>query len=547
VAAENMIGRDTLYQPGVHYFATRLFDLDFARLGAIEPSPTREQIVDFPRGTGTIAYRKLVIEDGRLIGVLMIGERTAKVRATGRALKRLIDARIDVSSIKSSLLDPSFDFEGFIHTQKLLEKPPERPATAVMPASKVRGTQVINLRGKTELVDSQVLSKLDKVQSATAVISRSGSTSVLPSLPQVRTSLLPASAPASAGGTLSIASTPGMTGRGTKMLSIGLQAEAPPPPPSGLKELDARLEGLGRSWRIERSALSIGQSPECDVVVSDALVSSVHAQVVRYGDLLYLRDAGSRTGTWINGELSAAAHRLADGDSIRIGQSELGFRSSVLKPEASRIAGAGSAVPHLEVRSGASLGLSFALASDAVVIGSAAGSAIFLGDHGVAPQHARIRGQAEQHLLSDLGSGFGTSVRGGWLAAGQELLLQEGDAIRVGSVDLIYSRRALAGAAAMLRPKAKLSIASGPSAGQELMVGERLILGSAAGVSLVMPELSAQHLEVVQHGPSFWVRDLSGGFSFRSGSPLTAEFVALSHGDLLLLGGGTMLRFEEVP
>ena len=42
-------------------------------------------------------------------------------------------------------------------------------------------------------------------------------------------------------------------------------------------------------------------------------------------------------------------------------------------------------------------------------------------------------------------------------------------------------------------------------------------------------------------------RDLSGGMSFRSGSPLGAEFVALGHGDLLLLGGGTMLRFEELP
>ena len=62
----------------MHYFATRLFDLDFARLGRIERAPGREELIDFPRGTGQIAYRKLVIEDGRLVGALMIGERALR-------------------------------------------------------------------------------------------------------------------------------------------------------------------------------------------------------------------------------------------------------------------------------------------------------------------------------------------------------------------------------------------------------------------------------------------------------------------------------------
>jgi hypothetical protein len=74
-----------------------------------------------------------------------------------------------------------------------------------------------------------------------------------------------------------------------------------------------------------------------------------------------------------------------------------------------------------------------------------------------------------------------------------------------------------------------------------------VIVGSGAGSNFVLPALAAQHLEIVEHGPGFWARDLSGGMSFRSGSPLGADFVALAHGDLLLLGAGTMLRFEELP
>ena len=123
IAGENMNGRGGDYQPGVHYFATRLFDLDFGRLGKIERAPNRHEIVDFPRGTGTIAYRKLVVEGGRLIGALMIGERGARVRTAGRRYKRLIDTAVDISAVQDRLLDPSFDTDAWLETQKLFELP----------------------------------------------------------------------------------------------------------------------------------------------------------------------------------------------------------------------------------------------------------------------------------------------------------------------------------------------------------------------------------------------------------------------------------------
>ncbi|MGC4091281.1 MAG: FAD-dependent oxidoreductase [Polyangiaceae bacterium] len=95
-AARNMLGARMRYEPGAHYFATRLFDLDFAKVGDIKPGPGREEVVDFPRGTGKIAYRKLVLEHGRLVGALLLGERALRVRAAGRTFKRLVDARADL-------------------------------------------------------------------------------------------------------------------------------------------------------------------------------------------------------------------------------------------------------------------------------------------------------------------------------------------------------------------------------------------------------------------------------------------------------------------
>jgi pSer/pThr/pTyr-binding forkhead associated (FHA) protein len=298
---------------------------------------------------------------------------------------------------------------------------------------------------------------------------------------------------------------------------------------------------------VTESSFSIGRSPDCDLPLADPEASSVHAQVVRYADALYLRDAGSSTGTMVNGSLATTAHKLLDGDTLRIGRTDIVFRSSVLKSAAPVARAAETRLPHLEVRSGHSVGLCFALGREAVLIGSSPRARVYLGDPGVAPEHARLAFDGQRYLLADLGSGLGTGLRGAWLPPGQDVPLAEGETFRVGSVDLVVTERALTLASALMRPRALLAISSGPSAGRTLELPDRTLVGSAAGATLALAELAPQHLEIVLHGAGFWVRDLSGGRSFRSGSPLGPDFAALADGDLLLLGAGTMLRFQEAP
>jgi epoxyqueuosine reductase len=91
-----------------------------------------------------------------------------------------------------------------------------------------------------------------------------------------------------------------------------------------------------------------------------------------------------------------------------------------------------------------------------------------------------------------------------------------------------------------------MRVDSGPATGQEVVVTERALIGGADQVTLKLTGLSPHHLEVVAHGNAFFARDLSGGSTFRSGAPLGSEFVELSHGDLLLLSGAVLLRFEEL-
>jgi pSer/pThr/pTyr-binding forkhead associated (FHA) protein len=537
-----MSGTKVTHAPGVHYFATRLFDLDFARVGNIERREGSHEIIDFPRGTGQIAYRKLVFSGGRLQGALMLGERALRIRAIGRNMKRLVDAAVDVTDVQERLLDPSFDVEAWLERKRLVERPPA-PAkvTTLVPQAKLKRTQAISLGAALQSGTSAIAS-----QSGGTVALRSGALSAR--APQPMTSVIPSrlpSAVASAqnGATTAIPSGP----RKTRVLSIGLHAEAAPEFSPSLAPLDARLELQGHSFAITLPVTNLGQSPECQIPLRDPELSAFHAQVLRYDSGLYLRDLGSSTGTWVNGECLFGPRALWDGDRIRVGKLELLFRSNALQqrvPQAEerKVGGA-----RLEVRSGGSLGLGFALGAQPVVLGGAPDCGIRLTDPSVSSHHAEFRATGASHAVMDLQSFGGSFVRGARLAPGQVAPLAEGDWLRFGSVDLIYTSAARADAMASLRPSARVAVTSGTDAGKSAAVGERLVVGSDLRSGFVLPSVAPQQLELAAHAGKFWVRDLSGGRAFRAGAPLGPEFSEIQHGELLLLSGTVMLRFEEAP
>jgi len=533
VAAVNMSGGEQQYRPGVHYFATRLFDLDFARVGDINEAPGSSCLIDFPRGTGVIAYRKLLVTGGRLRGALLMGERKAKVRTIGRGLKRLIDSEADVSSVAERLLDPSFDVSGFLETRKLLA-PPEakRGATRAVPAAKLRGTQVLSLGGPM----SGLTARARTAVLAADTTSRPPGSVALPS-----GAALQAAGGGTAflqGGTSALATAP----RQTKMLSIGLHAEAPARAQPGVAP-DARLEIAGRSIALSAGLSSIGAGPDATVQVSDPSVAFLHAQIAQQGDALYLRDAGTRTGTWVNGAPLSDAHRLRDGDRILVGQSELTFRSSTL----GAMPGATEPViapPRLELRSGPGLGLSFVLPSGSRTLGSGPEADFQIFDPSVAPLHIRLRGEQDLHYLSDLGGPSGTYLRGAWLPAGQEVVLGEGELVQIGAVVLAFTRAPTIDHLAAFRPSAGLHVTSGAHAGKTVAFEERALVGSAPQATLELAGL-AYELEIVRHQGAYFVRDLSGGRTFKSGVPLGPDYSPLSHGELLLVSAGALLRFEE--
>lgn len=77
--------------------------------------------------------------------------------------------------------------------------------------------------------------------------------------------------------------------------------------------------------------MRIGRGLECDVVLTDPLSSRIHAVVFEQGGQWRVRDAGSRNGTFVNGQKIDEA-TLAENAELRIGGAELTFHESVSKP-----------------------------------------------------------------------------------------------------------------------------------------------------------------------------------------------------------------------
>ena len=76
---------------------------------------------------------------------------------------------------------------------------------------------------------------------------------------------------------------------------------------------------------LDQPRLRIGRSPDCDIFIDDAVVSSEHAVIEkiespdsREGFDYYLEDQNSTNGTYLNDE-KAARQKLKHDDVIRIG------------------------------------------------------------------------------------------------------------------------------------------------------------------------------------------------------------------------------------
>ena len=85
----------------------------------------------------------------------------------------------------------------------------------------------------------------------------------------------------------------------------------------------------GERYPLDAQALTVGRSGGNDLALSgDQFASAQHARIEPRGADVWVEDDGSTNGTFVNGRRIDAPQRLAPGDVVRIGETELRYEAA---------------------------------------------------------------------------------------------------------------------------------------------------------------------------------------------------------------------------
>ena len=75
----------------------------------------------------------------------------------------------------------------------------------------------------------------------------------------------------------------------------------------------------GRRFRVTEDGLLLGREGSCDVVIPDQNVSREHARLLLHNGTVWVQDAGSRNGVYVNQKRVVRHRPMGPGDSLTIG------------------------------------------------------------------------------------------------------------------------------------------------------------------------------------------------------------------------------------
>jgi len=82
----------------------------------------------------------------------------------------------------------------------------------------------------------------------------------------------------------------------------------------------------GRDFELDSAQLTIGRGGQNDIAIrSDEYASARHARFEPRQDGVWVQDLGSTNGTYLNGARLDRPRRLAEGDIVRIGETDLRY------------------------------------------------------------------------------------------------------------------------------------------------------------------------------------------------------------------------------
>lgn len=198
------------------------------------------------------------------------------------------------------------------------------------------------------------------------------------------------------------------------------------------------VDGRVQQFMLDKPDILIGRSKQLgnDLILDkDGMVSKRHAQITLGKEGFTIRDLNSTNGVWVNDE-RIESHLLRDGDHIRLGATQMVFKSSAAEPKIPPLATSCARRPRLLLKTPCGTGEEFLLASE-VIIGKSLTSDVRIMDAGVEGQHARVFSpDGVIFYLEDLGSRGGTRINGELVPAHSPVRLLPGDKIVVGKVEI---------------------------------------------------------------------------------------------------------------
>jgi pSer/pThr/pTyr-binding forkhead associated (FHA) protein len=189
-----------------------------------------------------------------------------------------------------------------------------------------------------------------------------------------------------------------------------------------------------QSYTLDRGDAVLGRGDADIRFETDHYMSPLHARLELREGQLYLRDLGSRNGTWFFIEAPA---KLTDGDLVLVGSQLIRFRRlgypGPHPPEADSTRRMGSSVPTVDIavleqlRADGSVRDVYHLSPGrTITIGREAGEWLFPYDATMSGKHAEVRSEDSEFFVHDANSrnGVAMSVRGERaLKRGQKLLV----------------------------------------------------------------------------------------------------------------------------
>lgn len=98
------------------------------------------------------------------------------------------------------------------------------------------------------------------------------------------------------------------------------------------REAVLHIDGSDVPMPIEGKTVIIGRRPTADIALIELSASTIHAIIFEIDGKRYIRDLGSRTGTFVNGR-PIHHHPLAFNDTIKIGDTVLRYTAAGAEPE----------------------------------------------------------------------------------------------------------------------------------------------------------------------------------------------------------------------